>query len=323
MVYSLTDNSDYQNVLDMMIKIRLTEEEIAKRYNEQKMRCPTHLSIGQEGVPAMLSVLTDNADLAVSSHRCHAHYIAKGGRLPQMIAEIYGKSTGCSSGKGGSMHLIDEDAGFMGSTAIVGNSIPVGVGLGLALKLDKSQAISIVYFGDGATEQGVYYESLNFAALHNLPVLFVCENNAFSVYSPKSVRQPNKRSIVEVASAMGVKSLHINGNNVEASLSLLSDFVDYVRSGEGPALVEADTYRKLEHCGPNWDDDLNYRPSQEVEFWKKNDPIETFVNDFEVPGSTINQIKEKYKLEIQRAFEYAEASDFPDQSEAYNGEYAI
>jgi len=318
----LIDKFDYQNVLDMMIKIRLTEEEIAKRYNEQKMRCPTHLSIGQEGVPAMLSVLTGKADLVVSSHRSHAHYIAKGGRLPQMIAEIYGKSTGCSSGKGGSMHLIDEDAGFMGSTAIVGNSIPIGVGLGLALKLDKSQGISIIYFGDGATEQGVYYESLNFAALHKLPVLFVCENNAFSVYSPKSVRQPHNRSIVDVASAMGVKSLHINGNDVNVSLSLLSDLVENVRSGKGPALVEADTYRKLEHCGPNWDDDLKYRPPQEVEFWEKNDPIDTFISDFSVPETVINEIKEKYKLEIEGAFEYAEASDFPDPSEAYIGEYA-
>ena len=166
------------------------------------MRCPTHLSIGQEAASAALSLTIDNNDVAVSTHRCHAHYLAKGGDLKSMIAELYGKDTGWAKGRGGSMHLIDEKVGFMGSSAIVGNSIPVGVGMALANKLDKKDSISIVYLGDGATEEGVYYESVNFAALKNLRVLFVCENNFYSVYSPLKTRQAKGREITNVAKSL-------------------------------------------------------------------------------------------------------------------------
>ena len=164
-----------------MLRIRHIESEIASRYKEGEMRCPTHLSIGQECVPSVIGELTTSEDKAVSTHRCHAHYLGKGGNLKKMISEIYGRKTGCSQGKGGSMHLIDKDAGFMGSSAIVGNSIAIGTGIGLSLKLKKLENISIVYLGEGATEEGVFYESINFAALKNLNVAFICENNLYSV----------------------------------------------------------------------------------------------------------------------------------------------
>jgi len=154
------------------MRIRAVEEKIAAEYNNQRMRCPTHLSIGQEAVPSAISSCINKNDFAVSTHRGHAHYLAKGGDLKAMIAEIYGKETGCSKGKGGSMHLIDTKVGFMGTSAIVGNSIPVGVGLALSCKLKKSDQISIVYLGDGAVEEGVFYESLNFSILQKLRVLF-------------------------------------------------------------------------------------------------------------------------------------------------------
>ena len=193
------DNQKLKDLFYMMKKIRLVEERIALEYPKNEIRCPTHLSIGQEGVPAALSIALNNADYAVSTHRGHAHYLSKGGNLNKMIAEIYGKKSGCSGGKGGSMHLIDKDVGFMGTSAIVGNSIPVGVGLGLALKLNKTKNVSCIFLGDGAIEEGSFYESLNFAVLKELPIIFICENNLYSVYSPLSVRQPKNRNIRDLA----------------------------------------------------------------------------------------------------------------------------
>ena len=211
----------YLDIFYNALRIRLVEERIATRYPDQKMRCPTHLSIGQELPPAILSCCLQGGDYAVSSHRAHAHYLAKGGSLKGLIAEIYGKETGCSKGIGGSMHLIDKDVNFMGSTAIVANSIPVGVGLALAHKRSKSKQISCIYFGDGATEEGAYYESLNFAAVKSLPALFVCEQNFYSVYSPLKVRQPKDRSIASVSNAMGVRSLQVNGFDVDDTMKKL------------------------------------------------------------------------------------------------------
>jgi len=310
------------SILRAMKKIRAVEEEIASRYSEGKMRCPTHLSIGQEAVPAVLSSFLDKDDLAVSTHRGHAHYLAKGGDLPAMIAEIYGKSTGCSKGKGGSMHLIDRSVGFMGTSAIVGNSIPIGVGLGFALQLEETKNLSVVYFGDGATEEGVYYECLNFAALHKLPVLFVCENNHYSVYSPKAVRQPLNRSISAVASAMGVKSFNLDGNNVVELIDKFSSLVTNIKNGGGPILVECETYRWREHCGPMFDDDLNYRPNKEIEGWRSRDPIKAYIEELMLTPAQIQAINNEIATEVNASFQFAEDSPFPDESEAMLGEFA-
>ena len=152
-----------------MLRIRMVEESIAEKYSEGKMRCPTHLSIGQEAIATGVCSALEKKDLVLSTHRAHAHYLAKGGSLKSMIAEIYGKVTGCSMGMGGSMHLIDKRAGFMGSTAIVGNTIPVAVGLALSIKLKRRKNISCVFFGDGAVEEGVFYEAVNFAIVKNFP----------------------------------------------------------------------------------------------------------------------------------------------------------
>ena len=178
-----------RQLLFSMKRIRMIEEAIAARYPDGKMRCPTHLSIGQEAVAAIAGILFADVDMAVSSHRAHAHYLGIGGNLNAMIAELYGKATGCSGGKGGSMHLVDRSVGFAGSTAIVANTIPVGVGIALAMKIKDSTGICCVFLGDGAVEEGVFYESVNFTALHKLPVIFLCENNFYSVYSPLSRRE--------------------------------------------------------------------------------------------------------------------------------------
>ncbi|MBI4331624.1 MAG: thiamine pyrophosphate-dependent dehydrogenase E1 component subunit alpha, partial [Chloroflexi bacterium] len=173
-----------------MLRIRLVEERIAELYPEQQMRCPVHLCTGQEAIAAGVSAHLTSDDYALSNHRSHGHYLAKGGDLKAMMAEIYGRVTGCSRGKGGSMHLVDLAAGFLGATPIVGSTIPMAVGAALATVMKGEKRVTVAYFGDAAVEEGVFHESLNFAALKRLPVVFVCENNFFSVYSPLSVRQP-------------------------------------------------------------------------------------------------------------------------------------
>ena len=228
-------------LLRQMKLIRFTEEAIAAGYDEQKMRCPTHLSIGQEAVAVAVCAALHDRDQVVSGHRAHAHYLAKGGDLPAMIAEIYGKVTGCSHGKGGSMHLIDERVGFMGSTAIVGGTVPVGVGLAYAARIRREPTVVAIFIGDAVVETGVFYEALNFAVLKGLPILFVCENNLYSVYSPLSVRQPLGRVIHELVGAFGLPSIGVDGNDVLAAAQAAATAVDAIRNGAGPYFLEFST----------------------------------------------------------------------------------
>lgn len=300
-----------------MQRIRSVEEEIAKRYSEEKMRCPVHLSIGQEAISAGFSLAIDKKDFAVSTHRGHAHYLGKGGSLKSMIAEIYGKSTGCSNGKGGSMHLIDLDVNFFGTSAIVGNSIPVGVGLALSAKLKKTDQVSCVFLGDGAVEEGVFYESLNYSALKNLPVLYICENNLYSVYSPLSVRQPEGRSITKMVESIGVTSEHIESQDVFFIYQKLKEKIDAARN-QGPQFIEFSTYRWREHCGPNYDNDIGYRSEKDFNKWKERDPI-SLIKTKLTDNKTIDKIHFDIDTEIAEAFAFAESSSFPDQKEAYEG----
>ncbi len=317
----ITEQVPSLELLRIMLKIREVELEIARKYPEGEMRCPTHLSIGQEAAAAGVCAALKKDDLAVSTHRAHAHYLAKGGSVRAMIAEIYGKATGCSRGKGGSMHLTDWSVGFVGSTAIVGNSIPVGVGLGFSLKMKGVDNISVVFLGDGSVEEGVFYESINFAAVKKLPVLFVCENNLYSVYSPLSVRQPKDRRIYSMVEAMGITTETVDGNNVIETYRAAIDSVSKIRRDQKPHLMELCTYRWLEHCGPNFDNELGYRSKEEFEFWKNKDPIKIFEADLIAKGVIseldIVKFKEAAKEEVKDAFEYAERSPYPEENEAF------
>ena len=325
MVYSLNKTSAI-DLYERMFLIRLTEETIAARYSEGQMRCPTHLSIGQESVPSILRAFITDDDYAVSTHRGHAHYLAKGGNLFAMIAEIYGKETGCSKGKGGSMHLIDLAVNFMGTSAIVGNSIPLGVGLGLNANLRNSDQISIIYLGDGAVEEGVFYEAANFAVVRGLKILFVCENNFFSVYSSMSCRQPQNRKIADLARAIGLKSYQTNGYNLKECSETLEHAVSHVRAGDGPAFVEASTYRFREHCGPNYDNDIGYRAVTEYEEWQKNDPLVWLRADIlksrDNGCELVAGAEKRVKNEVLNAFNFALASSFPDCQRAFEGVYS-
>lgn len=309
-----------------MKRIRLVEETIAKRYSEWKMRCPTHLCTGQEAIATAVGMVLEKDDFIVSGHRSHGHYLGKGGDLKKMIAEIYGKVTGCSSGKGGSMHLVDKEVAFMGSTAIVGGTIPVGVGLGLSIRLHGTNQISCIFFGDGATEEGVFYESVNFAALKGLPVLFICENNFYSVYSSLSSRQPANRNICRLVDSMGVHSEYGDGNNVIDVYKKVSEAVKTIRNGKGPFFLEFTTYRWREHCGPNYDNDIGYRTEAEFLSWKEKDPIALMeaqlLENGVISRADIEDVEIAIQQEIRDAFEFAEQSPSPAQEEAYKDLYS-
>jgi len=316
-------------LLHQIMRIRAVEEAIADRYSEGKMRCPTHLSIGQEGVAAAVGMALERRDLAVSGHRAHAHYLGKGGDLPAMIAEIHGKQTGCSGGKGGSMHLVDEAAGFAGSTAIVGGTVPVGVGLAYAAKLRETGQVVCIFLGDAVVEEGVFFESVNFAVLKRLPVVFVCENNLYSVYSPLSVRQPEGRRIHEMVAAMGLPATHADGNDAPGVLRLMTEGVADVRAGGGPRFYELDTYRWREHCGPFYDNDLGYRSVAEFEQWKARDPLERLRHSILAEDSSssgrmaarIAEIEAAIAEEVAAAFQFAERSPFPPPEAAWAHEF--
>lgn len=261
----------YRNIL----RIRRTEELLAKRYTEQEMRCPMHLCIGQEAIAVGVCDAMQAGDKVFSNHRAHGHYLAKGGSLYAMVAEIYGHSDGCCGGRGGSMHLIDPSAGFMGSTPIVGGTIPLAAGTAWASSLRQSGEVTAVFFGDGCFEEGVMHEAMNFAALHKLPILFICENNNFSVYTRLEARQP-KRPIYRIAEAHGMTATCGDGNDVELVRELAEHAISNARSGEGPQFLELQAYRWREHCGPNFDHDLEYRTPEEIEAGTRDCPLAAY-----------------------------------------------
>jgi pyruvate dehydrogenase E1 component alpha subunit len=313
-------------LLHGMRRIRAVELEIARRYPEGKMRCPTHLSVGQEAVAVAVGIALRKDDLAVSGHRAHAHYLGKGGDLQAMLAEIYGRVGGCARGRGGSMHLIDESAGFMGSTAIVAGTVPVGVGLAYGMKYRKSDQVSCVFHGDAVVEAGVFFESASFAALKQLPILFVCENNQYSVYSHLRVRQPQGRSIAKMTEGLGLPSDAYNGNDPEQVYAAVTQALAAIRSGGGPRLLEFSTYRWLEHCGPNYDNDIGYRSEEEFLEWQRRDPVATYQESVLARGlctaADIQMMDRRIEEELAQAFAFAEASPFPDPASAGHGIYA-
>ena len=306
---------DKINLLYQMIRMRKVEEKIVSEYVNQEMRCPVHLSIGQEAVSAAICANLNKSDQIVSAHRSHFHYLAKGGNLSKMISELYGKDTGCARGKGGSMHLIDINAGIIAAVPIVGSTIPIGVGLAWGNKLKNSKKIVVVFIGDGATEEGVFFESLNFASLHKLSVLFVCENNLYSVYTPLYKRQPKNRDIIKIANSFGIEGSRMDGNDVENIFYKTKKFISKIKKTGNPILLEFSTYRYLEHCGPNNDDNLNYRSKREIKYWKNKCPIETYKFKLEknnlLSKNELDSFSNKINKEIDRSFNFAKNSKFP------------
>lgn len=313
------------SVYRQMLRIRVVEEEIANRYSEWEMRCPVHLCIGQEAVPAGISAWLGVDDLVFSSHRSHGHYLAKGGNLNAFVAELYGRVTGCARGKGGSQHLVDIECGFMGSAPILASTMAVGVGAAWTKKRKGQAGVVVVYFGDGATEEGTFHEAMHFAALHKAPVLFICENNLYSVQAPLSVRQSASRTIADLASAHGIVSQSVDGNDAKAVYAHAGQAIDHIRAENGAYLIEFQTYRLKEHVGPNNDLDLGYRTQDEWAAWNERCPVEKLAGDLMSTGivdeDALARMRADVDVEVDAAFTFAQSSPFPEVEELFDHVY--
>lgn len=307
--------SPLRELFGQMLRIRLVEERIAALYAEGEMRCPIHLSIGQEATAVGVCSALGPQDYVMSGHRSHAHYLAKGGDLKTMLAELYGKATGCCQGKGGSMHFVDLSAGFLGATPIVGSTIPIAVGAAFASQRRAEKRVTVAFFGEAATEEGVFHEAINFASLKRLPVLFVCENNLYSVYSPLSVRQPEGREVFALAAGHGVESFQEDGNDPAAVRALAGQAVDKARRGGGPTFLEFKTYRWREHCGPAYDNHIGYRAEEEFQQWKRRCPLqacqERLIGAGELGEGELAGLRAEIEAEIDLAVRFAKESPFP------------
>lgn len=302
-----------------MLRIRMIEEEIERRYHEDEMKTPIHLVIGQEAGSVGCCTALEKTDDIYCSHRTHGNYLAKGGDLRAMMAELYCRSTGCAGSRGGSMHLIDKSAGVAGTSAIVAGIIPVATGAAFAARTKKPGKIVGVFFGDAALEEGALWESLNFAVLHKLPILYLCENNFYSVCTPLDERQPPSTELFKKAEAFGARSLQVDATNIVSVYEASSGAAEYARNGNGPVFIELIAYRWRGHGGAGDDSHTGYRDPAEVEQWRAVCPIESFrkvLKDKAVLQDDYDDnIRRQFGLEIKDAFEYAINSPNPEQKD--------
>lgn len=297
-----------------LYRIRRVEEEIVRIYPTDKIKSPVHLSIGQEAISVGICEALRYDDAAFGTYRGHAMYLAKGGDLKKMIAELYGKVTGCAKGKGGSMHLIDVRKGVMGTSAVVGTTIPLAVGYAYALKYKKSNSVVVSFFGDGAVDEGVFHESLNFTALKKLPVLFVCENNFYAIHS-HYLNRHSSDNIFERVKTYGMLSERIEDGDIFKIYELAKKYIEKMRKGRGPAFLECFTCRWKEHVGPKDDFHLGYRSEEEVLSWKKKDHLKK-LRSF-LHSHTQEKIEFEVEEEIKEAFKFAEESPFPQEGHLF------
>ncbi len=280
--------------------IRRVEEEVARVYPTDKIKSPVHLSIGQEAASVGVCDVLEAGDVVFGTYRGHAAYLAKGGDLRRMIAELYGKATGCAGGKAGSMHLVDVDHGVMGMSAVVGTTIPHSAGYAYALQLQKTQSVVVCFLGDGATEEGVFYETLNFAALKALPLLFVVENNGYAI--------------------LGVEAVRLESDDIWTLRDTAAQAISTMRAGEGPRLIEVPTYRWLEHVGPGEDFLSGYRSVDEARPWLENDQMQR--TGALLPTALRTRIEQEVEDQVADAFAFADASPYPTDEELWTHVYA-
>lgn len=308
------DDENLIELYKMMLKIRMVENRIADEYKYDEIKTPIHLSIGQEAIAAGVCIHLRKDDYIFETHRSHAQYLAKGGDLKKMIAELYLRKTGCSHGRGGSMHLVAPEVGILGSSAIVGGDIPLGTGTALASKLRKDDKVTVVFFGDGAVDEGTFHESLEFAALKNLPVVYICENNHYAINSAESQRHSNV-NISQWVQGYSIPSCKINGNDVLEVSKYAETAIERCRQGKGPTFLECDTYRWKGHIGTVDDVGNGFRPKEEHEYWLTKCPIrwyKEYLISIELWDESKEDILQKeLTAEIQRAFSFAQSSPKP------------
>lgn len=304
----------YARLYRSLYRIRRVEEEVARVYPSDKIKSPVHLSIGQEAISVAACDPLEASDVVFGTYRSHAGYLAKGGNLPAMIAELYGKDTGCARGKGGSMHLVDIPAGFMGTSAVVGTTIPNAAGYAYACKVQRRSTVVMSFFGDGAVDEGVFSETMNFAALKKLPLIFVCENNGYAIHTSSRLRQANP-NVWEHARVYGIPSERIEGGDVLTIREKVAAAVAAARAGGGPHFFECMTYRWCEHVGPGEDYAAGYRSRDELDPWRRDDQVVKMGERLDAAERAA--IEAEVEAEVRAAFEFAESSPFPGARELY------
>ena len=313
------ENVDPQILLRLykfMLRLRKVQEALIQEYHPaNEMRCPAHFCIGQEAVPAALHILIQENDILLSHHRSHGYFFAKGGPMRNLFAEMYGKSTGANGGIAGSQDISMPSLNFFGGAILAGMpAIAVGSALGFIVK--KVSNIAIAGFGDGTTDEGIFWEAMNYSALKKLPIVFICENNSYSTYSHQLKRQV-KDNISQRVKAFGVRSESIFGNDVIKVYLSIRDAILSARNNKGPSFIEAYTYRLNSHVGPEDDDYLQYRPKAEINFWKNNCPIKLLEEKLIENGYLSDDDKISFcadiHAEIDDAFNYAKKSPFPEE----------
>jgi len=314
-------NGFLEQLYQTMLRIRYCEESLVNPILDGRIKCPVHLYSGEEAIATGIGAALNKDDYIFGGHRSHGHYLAKGGDMNKLVAEIFTKVEGCSRGRGGSMHVIDPEVGMLGSAPIVGGTISLALGAALASSIRNDSRVTVSFFGDGATGEGVLHESLNFAALKKLPIIFACENNFYSTHlNIREIRV--KEDIASLGIAFGIRNYKVDGNDVLKVYNVAKQSVDLCRSGGGPVLIEFVTYRLRGHVGP--DDNIqgshtDIRPKEELEKWLSKDPITRFeekLNDKSLlPKEKIKEIKHKVELEVKSAIQFAEQSLEPKEGD--------
>ena len=312
------------NLYKTMMKIRMFEEKVADLLFADEIKCPTHLYIGEEAIAAGICANLQKDDYAFGTYRSHGFYIAKGGNINGLMSELLGKDTGCSRGKGGSMHVVAPEIGILGTTAIVGGIIPLAVGSAMAVKMKNDNRIVVSFFGDGATDEGVFYESINFASLKKIPIILVCENNFYSTHLPLRFRQPAD-NIYQRVRTFKIPAVRIDGNDVIKTYLTAKNAIEYVRNKGGPFFVECKTYRWRAHVGP-WDDiDVGFRTKKEIEKWKKKCPIKriekVLMKKHFLNTKKKDEIVRKINEEINQAYNFAKQSPYPETNDLEENVY--
>lgn len=307
------NKEDYLNLYRKMYLIRLFEESCGENYSKGFIRGFLHLYIGQEAVAVGSIDSLEDKDFIVTHYRDHGHAIARGLSTEGLMAELFGKETGVSKGKGGSMHLFDSDKNFMGGHAIVGAQMPLAAGFALASQYRKDDAVTMVYFGDGATNQGTFHETMNLASVWKLPMIFFLENNFYGMGTSVERIRSNGKSFSNLAEGYGIPSTVVDGMDVIAVKETTKEVVDKVRKGNGPALIEATTFRFQGH---SMADPAKYRESSEVDEWRKKDPLESFpeyiISKNIASKDEVNDVKKSVEDEMDAAVKFATESNEPD-----------
>ncbi|NBJ92536.1 thiamine pyrophosphate-dependent dehydrogenase E1 component subunit alpha [Parablautia muri] len=314
---------DILSLYTAMKRIRMVEAAIADNYNNEirEMHTPIHLYDGQEAVAVGVCSNLIKEDFVFSNHRSHGHYLAKGGNLNKMMAELHNKKTGCCKGRGASMHLMDKNCGVALTSSIVAGNVSIGTGYALAEQMKNRNTVVVVFFGDGASEEGSVYESICFAQLKKLPIVFVCENNLYSIATPMDRREPNEDISSKFQTVLPIQK--VNGNDVIDVYEASQTAVNAARKGEGPRLLECMTYRLRDHHNIGNGIDGRFRTEQELKNWENNCPIKKLkrklILEDLVDEKQLEEEDKKIAQEIEAAFVYARESACPDADELFNG----